>query len=74
MHLTFSTRLYTRPCLKNIKLLKVEQFVGLRVMVLKVDTFPLDAELSPLEEASAKPSDQIIIHLTIEVIHHVLQV
>jgi hypothetical protein len=42
--------------------------------VLKVAPFLLDAELSQLEEASAKPSDQIIVHLNIEVIQQVLQV
>jgi hypothetical protein len=45
--------------LKNRKLLQIEQFFGLRVMVLKVVPFLIDAELmlSPLEEVSAKPID-----------------
>ena len=36
--------------------------------------FQLDAELSPIEETSSNPSDQIIVHLTIEVIHQGFQV
>jgi hypothetical protein len=43
-------------------------------MVLKVAPFLLDADLSHVEGAFAKPSDRIIVDPTIRVIHQVLQV
>ena len=46
----------------------------MRLDVHKMAPFELDAGLSPLEEVFTELSDQIIVHLTTEVIHQVLRV